>query len=79
MDMDEEIRIEESKTEETGREKQNGKALAFFLGGFCFCIALITALTFGFGFGRIMTKGDWEYYKGLDEKYGKYAEIIGKQ
>ena len=76
MDMDEEIRIEESKTEETGREKQNGKALVFFLGGFCFCIALITALTFGFGFGRIMTKGDWEYYKGLDEKYGKYAEIM---
>ena len=76
MDMDEEIRIEESKTEEAGREKQNGKALAFFLGGFCFCIALITALTFGFGFGRIMTKGDWEYYKGLDEKYGKYAEIM---
>ena len=76
MDMDEEIRIEESKTEETGREKQNVKALVYFLGGFCFCIALITALTFGFGFGRIMTKGDWEYYKGLDEKYGKYAEIM---
>ena len=76
MDMDEEIRIEEIKAEETGREKQNGKALVYFLGGFCFCIALITALTFGFGFGRIMTKGDWEYYKGLDEKYGKYAEIM---
>ena len=76
MDMDEEIRIEEIKAEETGREKQNVKALVYFLGGFCFCIALITALTFGFGFGRIMTKGDWEYYKGLDEKYGKYAEIM---
>ena len=57
-------------------KKRGGNGLVYFIGGFCFCIALITALTFGFGFGRVMTKGDWEYYKGLDEKYGKYAEIM---
>ena len=53
-----------------------GRYLAAFLAGFAACIALLCILTYGFDLGRIMSKGDWDYYSKLDDNYGKYAEIM---
>jgi len=65
----------ESVTEpEKGHSKS--RYLAAFLAGFAVCIALLCILTYGFGLGRIMSKGDWDYYSKLDDNYGKYAEIM---
>ena len=65
----------ESVTEpEKGHTKS--RYLAAFLAGFAVCIALLCILTYGFGLGRIMSKGDWDYYSKLDDNYGKYAEIM---
>ena len=65
----------ESVTEpEKGHTKS--RYLAVFLAGFAVCIALLCILTYGFGLGRIMSKGDWDYYSKLDDNYGKYAEIM---
>ena len=88
--MNEDVREEKIESEEleqateipaesvTEPEKGHSKSryLAAFLAGFAVCIALLCILTYGFGLGRIMSKGDWDYYSKLDDNYGKYAEIM---
>lgn len=75
--MNEENSVEEIRTEEEASKTQRkGRSLAAFIAGFLFCIVLIGILTFGFGLGRILTKGEWDHYRSLDENYGKYAEIM---
>ena len=71
---DMENRYDAQDEPEKGRSKS--RYLAVFLAGFAACIAVISILTYGLGLGRIMTKGDWDYYNKLDDNYGKYAEIM---
>ncbi len=85
IEQAEETQAEDMQTEEPQQEDQqpeeknaSGKVtrLRDFAAGFMSCIAILAVLTFGFGLGRFMTKGDWDYYNNLDKNYGKYAEIM---
>ena len=76
---EEEVRTEELHKEDQQEEKTTPRRVVRFrdfAAGFMSCIAILTVLTFGFGLGRFMSKGDWDYYHDLDKNYGKYAEIM---
>ena len=68
--------IRPAAQDEPEERRPKGRYLVAFLAGFAVCIALLCILTYGLGLGRIMSKGDWDYYSKLDDNYGKYAEIM---
>ena len=74
---DEPLIAEEAESAENGREP--GKRLgliASFLFGFIACLAVIMLCTRLLGAGRFVTEDTYDYYKDLDESYGKYYEIM---
>jgi len=48
----------------------------FFILGVACCLAVLFAFYKFQNFGRFITQGDYEYYRELDENYGKYNEIL---
>ena len=61
----------------SGRRRKSGwlKFVAAFAAGFAACLAVFAIALYPAGLGRIISKTDFDYYKGLNEKFGKYYYI----
>ena len=64
-----------SEKEIPKKEDKHGRRLAFAT-GFVLCAVIVVLLTEVLGLGKIVLKNKYEYYKELDERYGKYYEIM---
>ena len=58
------------------KDGKGRSAVLPFLLGVLACAAMICAATELFGLGRFVTKKQYDYYRDLDDSYGKYYEIM---
>ena len=67
---------DETEPEKKKAGKSNGKGVAAFTAGFIACLAVLFVLCYVFGLGKFLPEKQFEYYKNLSDKYGKYEEIM---
>ena len=63
---------DETEPEKKKAGKSNGKGVAAFTAGFIACLAVLFVLCYVFGLGKFLPEKQFEYYKNLSDKYGKY-------
>ena len=68
--------FEEKEPEKNDSGKANGKGVAAFTAGFIACLAVLFVLCYVFGLGKFLPEKQFQYYKNLSDKYGKYEEIM---
>lgn len=73
---------EENTTADTGdgegrsRRKGRIKLIAAFAAGFAACLAVFAIALYPAGLGKIISQDDYDYYEKLNERYGKYNNIM---
>jgi carboxyl-terminal processing protease len=65
----------EPEKKEKGSSGSNRGVFAF-TAGFISCLAVLFVLCYVFGLGMFLSKSQFEHYKELGNKYGKYEEIM---
>lgn len=70
-----------AKKDESGKSDRSGtrramKYVAAFAAGFAACIAVFAVIFYTADLGRVISKADYDYYKELTGKYGKYYVIM---
>lgn len=65
---------EQPKKKRSG--SKGGKGVAAFTAGFIACLAVLFVLCYVFGIGKFLSQKQFDYYKNLSDKYGKYEEIM---
>ncbi len=73
--------IAEKSSGEGGPEKKEdssggNRGVFAFTAGFITCLAVLFVLCYVFGLGRFLSKSQFDHYKELGDKYGKYEEIM---
>ena len=58
------------------RAARRRAGLTGFAGGIAFCLAVALILSYALELGKIVPKAKYDYYRELDEEYGKYYEIM---
>lgn len=72
---------EESFVEEVSEKNTSGsgkglKGVAAFTAGFIACLVVLFVLCYVFGLGGFLSQKQFDHYKELIDKYGKYEEIM---
>ena len=62
--------------EKKGRKKGALKIIAAFAAGFAACLAVFAIALYPAGLGKIISQDDYDFYQQLNERYGKYNDIM---
>ncbi len=58
------------------KPRSGGRGIASFTAGFIACLAVLFFLCYVLGIGKFLSEKQFNYYKNLSDKYGKYEEIL---